>query len=123
MKIIEDSKIGKFFGLLIGGFIIMVFIGIYLQKKQWENYPVVTYKTQLKGEVKKIRINRGTLGELTNGQKFSLPSSDNYSYSPHFIGRFINRGDYIQKDAFSDTLFVYRDEKEYYFILGESIEE
>ncbi|RCW38859.1 hypothetical protein DFO77_10213 [Marinilabilia salmonicolor] len=120
--ITNGNNIGKFFGLLILGFILMAVFGIFLQKKRMERYPMVTYQSELKGEISEIRINRGTLAEFKNGQKFSLPSSDNLSYTPYFIGRFINRGDSLVKSAFSDSIFIYRNKKKYYFILGKRVE-
>ncbi|WP_114436198.1 hypothetical protein [Marinilabilia salmonicolor] len=122
MMITNGNNIGKFFGLLILGFILMAVFGIFLQKKRMERYPMVTYQSELKGEISEIRINRGTLAEFKNGQKFSLPSSDNLSYTPYFIGRFINRGDSLVKSAFSDSIFIYRNKKKYYFILGKRVE-
>ncbi|MFZ7132903.1 MAG: hypothetical protein ACOWWR_11135 [Eubacteriales bacterium] len=120
--ITNGNNIGKFFGLLILGFILMAVFGVFLQKKRMERYPMVTYQSELKGEISEIRINRGTLAEFKNGQKFSLPSSDNLSYTPYFIGRFINRGDSLVKSAFSDSIFIYRNKKKYYFILGKRVE-
>lgn len=122
MMITNGNNIGKFFGLLILGFILMAVFGVFLQKKRMERYPMVTYQSELKGEISEIRINRGTLAEFKNGQKFSLPSSDNLSYTPYFIGRFINRGDSLVKSAFSDSIFIYRNKKKYYFILGKRVE-
>ncbi len=123
MMIKDGNKIGKFFGILICCFICVTVIGIFIQKKDWEKYPEVTYRTELNGVISNIRINRGTFAEFKNGQKFSLPSSDNLSYIPYVIGRFINKGDSISKPAFSDSIFIYRDKDKYYFVLGQSIEE
>jgi hypothetical protein len=38
------------------GFIIMVVIGIYLQRKQWENYPMGTIQSELKGDILKLGL-------------------------------------------------------------------
>ena len=121
--VIEGNKAGKFYGLLFLGFITLSVIGIYLHKKQWGNYPLITYQSDLKGEISKKRVNRGgTMAEFKNGQKFSLPSSDNLNYDPYFIGNFINRGDSIVKPTFSDSIFIYRNNSKYYFLLGKRIE-
>lgn len=121
--LIDANKAGKFYGLLFLGFIIMVVIGIYLLKKQRENYPLVTYQAEIKGEISKTRVNRGgTMAEFKNGQKFSLPSSDNLNYEQYFIGEFINRGDSLIKPAFSDSIFIYRNNTKYFFLLGKRIE-
>lgn len=121
--LIDGNKAGKFYGLLFLGFIIMVVIGIYLQKKQWGNYPMVTYQSEINGEISKKRVNRGgTMAEFKNGQKFSFPSSDNLNYNQYFIGKFINRGDSLVKLAFSDSIFIYRNNSKYFFLLGKRIE-
>lgn len=118
----NGGSIGKFFGLLILGFITITVFGICFQKKEWKKFPEVTYQLELKGVVSKVRIDRGTFVEFQEGEKFSLPSSDNLSYSPYSIGRFIKQGDSIVKPAFSDSISVFRNEKKYHFVLGKRID-
>lgn len=60
--------------------------------------------------------------DLSNGKKYSLLFNPvNYNYSPNNLLKFINVGDSIYKRANSDTIHVYQDHKEYYFVLGEII--
>lgn len=61
--------------------------------------------------------------ELTNSKKIALQPSRNGIYKNNFIGDFIQVGDYLKKQPHSDTLFIERDQKQYYFILGKIINE
>lgn len=45
----------------------------------------------------------------------------NYAYKPETLGNFFQQNDSIFKRANSDTLYVYRGEQEYYFIIGKII--
>jgi hypothetical protein len=121
-SIINGNKIGKFYAIIILGFIIMIAIGIPIQKNIWNNYPKVQYQTEIKGEIYRIRNNRGVFGELKSGQKFFFTSTSNYNYKPSFISDFISRGDSILKPANSDSIFVFKDDEKFFFILGKSIE-
>ncbi|WP_291857374.1 hypothetical protein [Marinilabilia sp.] len=122
-SIIKDGdKIGKFYAIIILGFIIMVVIGITIQKSIWKKFPKVQYQSETKGEIYRIRNNRGIFGELKSGQKIFFTSTSNYNYKPSFISDFISRGDSILKPANSDSIFVFKDDKKYFFILGKSIE-
>ncbi|MFZ5430469.1 MAG: hypothetical protein ACOZDD_09565 [Bacteroidota bacterium] len=120
--IIGEKNIGKFFLILVFGFIVLVVFGIKLQKKIWNKYPTINFQSEIRGEVTKIRINRGIFIELMDGRKFSLPSSDNLRYEPYSISRFIVRGDTILKHASNDTINIIRNEEKYFFILGERVE-
>lgn len=63
----------------------------------------------------------GFLVELKNSEKFTLMGGTrNYLYTPYDICDFIQVNDsIIYKPAQNDSLYVYRNGKEYYFILDE----
>ena len=117
----DVNKIGKFYAYLILGFIILVAIGIPLQRNAWKKYPTVQFQSEVKGEINKLWNNRGIFGELKSGQKFSFPTTYNYNYEPNFISDFIKKGDFILKPANSDSIFIFRNDKKYFFVIGKSI--
>ncbi|WP_353123853.1 hypothetical protein [Dysgonomonas capnocytophagoides] len=62
----------------------------------------------------------GYLIELINAEKFTLSGvTINYLYKPYDICDFLQINDSINKPVQNDSLYVYRQGKEYYFVLGE----
>jgi hypothetical protein len=60
--------------------------------------------------------------ELSNSTCFSLyGATRNYLYNIPDLMDFINLNDSISKSSESDSIFVYRNNQEYYFILGKII--
>lgn len=87
-----------------------------------EKYPLCDFQDELSGIVQKVRPNRGTIYfDLANSKQFSTVESYNYDYSPFAIDEFIETGDSIFKPKNSDTLYIYRNNDKYYFVLGEFI--
>jgi hypothetical protein len=58
---------------------------------------------------------------LSNGKKFALWTARNYLYTPNTLVKFLQINDSVYKPIKTDSLYVYRDGKEYYFILGKII--
>ncbi len=106
-----------FYGFLIFGFVIIVLLGTLFQKKEWKNYIRIASSSKIEGEVESIWNNRGTFMVLKNGQKYDLPFSENNAYDPSFIGSFIKKGDFVFKNSYSDSLYIYRGKVKYYFII------
>ncbi|WP_088655691.1 hypothetical protein [Geofilum rhodophaeum] len=120
----DGNKVGKFYGLLLMGFIIMVIIGIVLHNSKMSNHIDIRNLNSLNGVVVKVKADRSSaFGELQDGRRVFFFDSDNYNYKPYSLCKFLNIGDSIIKHNQSDTLYIYRDEKEYYFVLGKSIGE
>lgn len=118
----QSNNIGKFYGLLIIGFIIMVAIGIILQNKKINNYEDIREINYLTGVLVKIQAERSSaFGHLSNGRKIFFFDSENYNYVPYALNKFLKVGDSIVKHSQSDTLFVYRGTNKYYFLSGKSI--
>lgn len=66
---------------------------------------------------------RGTyLIDLTDGTKFALyGATRNYLYENNDLMDFLHIGDSIYKSPHNDSIFVYRNDREYYFILARII--
>lgn len=82
----------------------------------------------IKGVVVKKReslyVRMRNLVELSNGVKFRFYTfTGNKRYSPADLDEFLQKGDSIYKPAGSDSIYIYRYSKEYYFILGKLINE
>nr|WP_321453163.1 hypothetical protein [uncultured Carboxylicivirga sp.] len=118
---IDNKHLPKFIIALPIGFLIMTIIGTYFQNKEWEEHSEVTYQTELKGEIKVAKTNGAVLIEFSNGNKFRLNYSDNYNYTPSSMSQFIRIGDHVYKPINSDSIFIFRNSKKYFFLLGQRI--
>ncbi len=120
--IISEKNIGKFYGLLTIGFILMVFIGVILHNRKMHEYIDVREIDQLNGILIKIQAERSSaFCKLEDGRKIFIFDSDNLNYTPYALNKFLKVGDSIVKNRQSDTLYIYRDNYKYVFILGEII--
>lgn len=122
----EKKTINKIvIGAIIGVFIfIVLYIPHEIQTKLDSNYPHLKYNDEVFGKVEKTKVNRGTIYfKLKNNLRFNTYSSNNYNYSPFSIDDFIIYDDSIYKPKNSDSLFVFRNKKRYFFILEKDINE
>lgn len=89
-----------------------------------EEYPLLNdCEEEIKGVItvktSSIHIRGALLFTLSNGYKFALGSpAHNYLYEEPDMVRFIKENDSIYKPANSDSVYVYRNGTEYYFVLG-----
>ena len=85
-------------------------------------YSDIEAQNTVEGIIHSMKSRKGgvyiTLG---NNMKVRLPPSCNYLYKKIFLDDFLREGDQIHKQKGNDTLFVYRNGQEYYFVLGEFI--
>ncbi|WP_436517258.1 hypothetical protein [Ekhidna sp. To15] len=116
--------------LIIG--ISLVFIKVYdpyeeeldEARKRLRLYTVVEFEHDLNITVGSTFNHRGTCAvELNDSTGFFLKHSRNYNYSEPWLNRFLESGDKLMKNKNSDTLWIERSEKRYFFILGEFIGE
>ncbi len=63
----------------------------------------------------------GTYITFDNSEKVHFYPCRNYLYKKPFMFDFLQIGDQITKREGNDTLFVYRNGQEYYFVLGEIV--
>jgi hypothetical protein len=107
---------------LMSGVIVIFMIPVKYQKTMGEKYPLCDFQDELSGIVYKAKPNRGAVYfDLANANRFSVSASDNFDYSPSSLDKFIETGDSIFKPKNSDTLYIYRNNDKYYFVLGEFI--
>lgn len=111
---------------LLLGFPLMIFILFYSDWKLNSQYKALRYNysfdSVLVVEKVKFHFQRGvTYLTLDNGAKVRFSSTINKKYSPSDLDRFIEKGDLLIKDIDSDTLFIKRRAKRYYFVLDHTI--
>ena len=86
-------------------------------------YPLVKLEDNFEGVLKTYTARRGaSLIVLENGYMATLNTSRNYALDPVSLDKFLKTGDSLIKNSYSDTLFIYRGNKSYYFIIGEFID-
>ncbi len=110
-----------FFGILIP---LSVFMFRYFEGSRYEElrkYRLITLKNSCDIIVKKKSFDRGWCKVVTSGNDSILFSgARNNSYPKKGIERefgvFINSGDHVLKYSKNDTLYVLRNEKEFYFV-------
>ncbi len=126
---IELIKKNKFY--VIGILILMVAIFIltinqmdrYWEKKT-KDYVKLETKDQLSGTINNIFDSQGISYIMINdSSKYLLIHSRNYLYEPSWLDAFLQKGDSIVKYPESDSLFVFRENIKYLFILGKYLNE
>lgn len=87
-----------------------------------KRYKRIERLDSLTGKVSEIYCDRGASEiSLTDGRELILPNSKNYDYENFLLCCFINGGDSIKKQEYSNTLHILRDGQEFHFVLGEKI--
>ncbi|NJM14817.1 MAG: hypothetical protein HC896_05060 [Bacteroidales bacterium] len=79
--------------------------------------------TEISGRIEYIDSDRGAVFLRLKGDtiEYAFRSSYNYEYKPYSIESFLQINDSISKPYNSDTIYIYRDKFEFYFIIGEII--
>jgi predicted RND superfamily exporter protein len=103
---------------------IVIFSGFFVFKiyRTYNNSELVNYDTELTGKIQKFEDYKGQVYILFENENkyWSIDNSYNYDYSSAFLGDFLADSDYVYKNACSDTLFIQRDNVEYFFIIGDN---
>ena len=122
-----DKKRRKKFNIglvifLVVGALVTTLITDYRSKKIIEAHPRLKEEQSISGIADEIFTDRGTAYlKLENGEKFRIFFSYNYNYEPSSFDDFIELGDSVRKPKGTDTLYIYRDNKEYFFLIGEEV--
>lgn len=86
------------------------------------HYKIVDLKDSINGcVIEKNNSHGALLIKLENEKGYIINHSRNYNYSPCFLNDFVIEGDSLYKSPYSDSLFVYRHDELYVFIIGEYI--
>lgn len=106
-----------FGGVLIG---LLFITNVIFYQTKGKSLRTETYESFFNGEVTHISTTKGvTLVKIKNkDEKIFLKYSYNHNTKPNRLDKFLRIGDIIEKNSFSDSLIVKRDNIEYVFILG-----
>jgi len=86
------------------------------------DYELVNTKTMINNKILRCRPSHGSCYiELTDNRKILIPQSKNYEYTKPGISEIAGVGDSIYKNTDNDTLFLYTDNNEYIFKIGEAL--
>ena len=90
----------------------------YLDRENFK-YTLVKSSNEVVGIIDSVYSSHGgTFVTLKDSLKIWFVASENKMYKKHMLFDFVNNNDSLFKRINNDTLFVYRDKKKYYFILG-----
>ena len=103
-------------------FTLMCIFLTYTLEKFEEDFEKIEYKESYHGNIIDLETNRGFIYmTFEGGDKFYVIDSKNNLYSPkHFYG-FVQLGDSIVKPASTDSLYIFRNNEKYIFVIGKSI--
>lgn len=108
--------------LIVTGYIIG-----YLFSKMYQNtlnkYLLVTEQMKMSGKIIHIKKERGSAYlKLINNigfEKYHIGIISNERYNPEAFYNFIKIGDSISKARNNDSIFIYRNNKKYFFLLNQ----
>ena len=85
-------------------------------------YKNIETQDEIDGVIHSMKSRKGGVYiTLDNNVKVQFAPSCNYLYKKIFLDDFLRKGDQIIKRKDSDTLYVFRNKQEYYFVLGKFI--
>jgi hypothetical protein len=119
--ITDTKKAIKFIILIVIGFIMAVVISGIVINKRLMKYEKITRSTDFDGSVESIRKYKSSAIIKSNNVEYIIYGADNFNYSPPFLNEFIQQGDILKKVGENDTLFIFKNGKEYFFLLGSTI--
>lgn len=130
----KDNSFRLFLGIIVLG--IVIYFGVYTDEKlessrskeDMEYIKLDHYSGIVQGRLTSKRSSKGYTGRklltLNTNIKFSYSGlTRNYDVTNADFGSFLQLGDSIYKPPYSDSIFVYRSNTEYFFILGKYINE
>lgn len=113
--------------LLVLGFLIafaVIIADLVFFNNDLTEYPQLKTSDFISGIVKVSKDYQGVAYiETKENDKFRIDYSVNYLNEPIYLHKFIQVGDSMHKPKNVDTVSIFRNGKEYYFILGKIINE
>gem|GEM_PF-2818130 len=106
--------------------ILLSIISTYEEKKYIDGlnteYKYVEKNMKVFEIVKEFVTFKGTSNiETLSGKKIWIDDASNFNYRPFDLYKFLQIGDTIIKHHDSDTLYIHRNKKEYYFVLKKNV--
>ncbi len=106
--------------IIIGGVVIILLAVLLFSFGRKHNKIDETYNTHIRGVIEKKFIYQGSSWVRVKNypKRYVLKYAYNYDLDPNHLSEFLHVGDSIYKPIHTDSLFIYRNDKEYIFILG-----
>jgi hypothetical protein len=109
---------------MILGYLLVIVPKRKIDEEKLKKYQSIKYKDKLCGSIINIRDIRGhSYVTFTDSSKKCLIHSRNYNYPEPWLNGFLQIGDSLVKKSDNDTLNIYRQGTQYYFVLGKDIGE
>lgn len=113
----------------VGLMLVIMTVGIIFLLMQKINQVDDTFNNEINGKIFGIHEIKGhswVMMEnkpsnfiILDSSSFVLVNSSNYAYDCPELYNFLQIGDSIVKPKYTDSLFIYRNNQEYFFILGD----
>ncbi|WBU90808.1 hypothetical protein [Cellulophaga omnivescoria] len=105
---------------LIGFASLLVWFG-YLSFGIFQNSKPIILETPITGVINDLYQYKGFTYILLEQENeyWKIDGSSNYDYSEPFIADFLLKGDFLEKNKCSDTLFIKRDNQKFHFLIGD----
>jgi len=87
-------------------------------EKLYKEFPEIVLNSEIQSTVEELYINGGRKFVTLKTQKFALPAAGNKLYSFKYPQEILSIGDSIVKNKNSDTLYLFHDNKKYWFKLS-----
>lgn len=114
----ERQKIIAYF-LALGIFPLIFLVLFITDKDDYDNkfgkFKTVGKETILNSKIIDIIKNRGAFYIFEDSTYYTFPWGINLNHNPTDLSYFLEKGDLLIKNKNSDTLFIFRNNKKYYF--------
>jgi len=91
-------------------------------EKTHTEYKLVEKNIKVFEKVNNLEVySNSLLIETVRNKKLWFAPSTNFNYSPNSLNQFLQIGDTIIKHGGSDTIYIHRNKKEYYFVSGANV--
>ena len=117
---IETMK--PFIRLMAIGLLVMIVVVFLFNKFRYEEFPKLLYQDSLHNIVQDVNVDRSMSFVTFETKKCRINWAINFNYQDYSsLSDVITTGDLIIKKPFSDTIIVQHSNKEYFYVLGETI--
>ncbi|WP_120275738.1 hypothetical protein [Mangrovibacterium diazotrophicum] len=119
------KKIGiVFFVIMAISFAVFLTVQDHSKTKRLHSeFKEVYTKDEFKGIITDLYTDRGACFVTSGSKKIFLHNSANSLYRQRFLQDNLSIGDSIVKKSWTDSLFIFRGNSKYYFVLGKLINE
>ncbi len=117
----------KIFGIIFAIVLIISLAAYFTIKdsnkinKLHKEYTNVSTEDEFSGKISNLYVDKGACFVTIESKKIFLKTSGNYLYPKIYLDRILSVGDSVVKKSGSDTIKVFKENSEYYFVTGRFI--